>query len=149
MELKGKFWNPKIMYLVLFKGHIWKRYKILKMVWNLGEGRCKNIDGILSIARLWGAAVCATAGTSPCLRTTDVQWNFFLLKSRNFGLEQINSGALGVFSVKLSVPILALWWVPCPCFPLFSKLFLQKSNPLYPHPKHLFGIEIWKLAAKN
>ena len=36
-------------------------------------------------------------------------------------------------------------WVPCPCFPLF----LQKTKPLNPHPKYLFGFGIWIWAAKN
>ena len=37
-------------------------------------------------------------------------------------------GIWGIFG--LSAPIL-VQRVPCPCFPLF----LQKTTPLYPHPK--------------
>ena len=60
---------------------------------------------------------------------------------------QINSEAFGVFSAKPSAPIV---WVPCPPFPLFNlNIFLQKTKPLCPHPKYLFGIGIWIWAAKN
>ena len=52
-------------------------------------------------------------------QTTDGQFSLFSLKSRTFGLGQTNSGAFGVFSAKLSAPIL-VQWVPFPCFPLFT-----------------------------
>ena len=69
-----------------------------------------------------------------------------LCLGRHFGLKFFE--ALGVFSAKQSAPILVLW-VLCQCFPLFiiQPLFLQKTKPLYPHLKYLFGI--WILATKN
>ncbi len=71
-------------------------------------------------------------------------WNPELLGlGRQIG--QINSGAFGVFSAKLSAPIL-VQEVPCPCFPLFNHYFYKT---LYPHPKYLFGIGRWIWAAKN
>ena len=42
---------------------------------------------------------------------TDAQWSLVLLKSRIFGLGQINSWAFGVFSAELSAPIL-VWLSP-------------------------------------
>jgi hypothetical protein len=56
---------------------------------------------------------------------------------------QINSGAFGVFSAKLSATIL-VQGVPCPMsmFSIIQPLFLQKTKLLYPHPKYLFGIGI-------
>ena len=58
-------------------------------------------------------------------RTTDARWSLFSLKSRAFGLGQINSGAFGVFLAMLSAPIL-IQWVVCPCFPLFNNHFYKK-----------------------
>ena len=58
---------------------------------------------------------------------------------------QINSG---VFSAKLSAPIL-VQWIPCTCFPLFNHYFYKKLSLLYPNPKYSFGIGIWIWAAKN
>ena len=40
---------------------------------------------------------------------------------------QIDSGAFGVFSAKLSAPIL-VQWVTCPCFPLFHYCFCKKLS---------------------
>ena len=34
-------------------------------------------------------------------------------------------------------------------FFIIQPLFLQKTKPLYPHPKYLFGIGIWTWAAQN
>ena len=34
-------------------------------------------------------------------------------------------------------------------FSIIQPLFLQKTKPLYPYPKYLFGIGIWIWAAKN
>ena len=59
-------------------------------------------------------------------RTTDAQWSLFSLTSRTVGLEP-NSGIFGVFSAKLSAPIL-VQWVPCPCFPLFHHHFYKKLS---------------------
>ena len=62
-------------------------------------------------------------------RTTDTQREVFFETPKLLGLgRQIGPkiiGAVGVFSAKLSAPILVLW-VTCPCFPLF----LQKIKPL-------------------
>ena len=40
--------------------------------------------------------------------------------------------AVGLFSVKISAPIL-VQRVPCPFFFIIQPLFLQKTKPLYPH----------------
>jgi hypothetical protein len=53
----------------------------------------------------------------------------FLLKYQTFGHGQINFGAFKVLLVDLSAPI-------------NQPLFLQKTKPLYPNPKYLFGIGI-------
>ena len=51
--------------------------------------------------------------------------------------------AFGVFSVHFgTVCSLSM-------FSIIQPLFLQKTKPLYPHPKYLFGIGIWIWAAKN
>ena len=49
---------------------------------------------------------------------------------------QKNSGELGVFSTKLSVPIL-LQRVPCPCFSIVQPLFLQNLS-LYIHIPNIY-----------
>ena len=64
------------------------------------------------------------------------------LKSRTFGLGQTNWadkfwGIWGIFSQTIRTPS----DTQSTCFPLFS-LILQKTRPLYPHPKYLFGIGI-------
>ena len=66
----------------------------------------------------------------------------FLGLGRQIGL--INSGAFGVFLAELSASILVQCTAvsPLPMFSIISPLFLQKTKPLYPHPKYLFGIEI-------
>ena len=38
---------------------------------------------------------------------------------------------------------------PLSMFSIIQPIFLQKTTPLYPHPKYLFGIGIWIWAAKN
>ena len=38
---------------------------------------------------------------------------------------------------------------PSSMFSMNQSLFLQKTEPLNPHPKYLFGIEIWIWDAKN
>ena len=51
---------------------------------------------------------------------TFFHWNPELLSlGRQIG--HLNSGVFGVFSVKLSAPILVHQWVPWPCFPLFNQ----------------------------
>jgi hypothetical protein len=54
-------------------------------------------------------------------------------------IEQINSGAFGVFSAELSAPI---FWYSESSESIIQPLFLQKPKPLYPHPKYLFEIGI-------
>ena len=46
------------------------------------------------------------------------------------------AGAFGVFSAKLSAPILGTV-SPLSMFSIIQPLFLQKTKPLYPHPKYL------------
>ena len=103
------------------------------------------------------------------------QFHPYIKKSMGRQIGQINSGAFGVFSAKLSTPI--LYSAVSPFFPLFNPylykkltintnfhfctesplsmffiiqpLFLQKTKPLYPHPKYLFGIRILIWAARN
>ena len=96
----------------------------------------------------WKSTICLTFDmTSPHFvpRTTDAQWSLFHWYSELLGLGrqvgQINSGAFGVLSAKLSAPIL-VQWVTCPCFPLFNHYFYKKLS-LYIH----IGIWIW--SAKN
>ena len=64
---------------------------------------------------------------------------FFIEIQERLGLGrqigQINSGAFGVFLAELSAPVLVQ-------FSIIQPLFLQKTKPLYPHPKYLFGIGI-------
>ena len=60
------------------------------------------------------------------MKTPFFHWYPELLCS-GIKIEQINSGAYGLFSAKLSAPIL-VQWVPCPCFPLFNHYFLQKKT---------------------
>ena len=70
----------------------------------------------------------------------DAQWSLFSLKSRTFGLGQINSGTFEVFLAKLPAHIL-VQWVPCPCFPLFNHYFYKKLS-LYIHiPNIYLGFE--------
>ena len=62
-------------------------------------------------------------------------WNPELLElGRQIG--QINSVAFGIFSAKLSAPIL-VQWVPCPCFPLFNHYFYNKLS-LYIHIPNIY-----------
>ena len=52
---------------------------------------------------------------------------------RKFG--KINFWAFGLFLADLSATILSM-------FSINQQLFLQKTKPLYPNPKYLFGIGI-------
>ena len=66
------------------------------------------------------------------------QWSSEMLDlGRQIG--QINSRSFGVFSAKLSAPIL-VHWVPCPCFLQFNHYFYKKPKPLYTNPNYLFWI---------
>ena len=70
-------------------------------------------------------------------------WNTELLGlGRQIG--QINSEAFGVFS-NISTHFGSMKPLS-----MFSKTIIStKTKPSYPHPKYLFGIEIWIWAAKN
>ena len=63
-------------------------------------------------------------------RTTDAQWSLFPSKSQTFGLGQTiwadKFGAFGVFSAKVSAPIL-VQWVPCPFYKKLS-LYIHIPN---------------------
>ena len=79
-------------------------------------------------------------------RTTNVQWSLFSLKSRTFGLGQTNWadkfwGVWGIFSQTNSTHFGTV--SPLSMFSIIQPLFLQKTKPLYPQPKYLFGIRIW------
>jgi hypothetical protein len=84
--------------------------------------------------------------------TTDAWWSLFSTIFIVLGLgrqiEQISFGAFGVFSAKLSAPILELC-DHCPCSVINQPLFLQKQKLLIPNPKYLVGIGISIWAAKN
>ena len=87
-------------------------------------------------------------------RTTDAQWSLFHWNPELLGLGrqigQINSGAFGVLIGWIisthfgTVSPLSMFNIP-----LFNHYFYNKTKPLYPHPKYLFGIVIWIWAAKN
>ena len=83
-------------------------------------------------------------------RTMDAQWSLFSLKFLTFGLGQTNSAAKfwGVFQPNYQHPF---WYCESlvHIFYNIQPLFLQKTKPLYPHSKYLFGIGIWIWAAKN
>ena len=75
---------------------------------------------------------------------------FFLSKSQIFGLGQTNWadklwGIWGIFCKFISTHFGTV--SPLSMFFINQPLFLQKTKPLHPHPKYLFGIWIW--AAKN
>jgi hypothetical protein len=70
---------------------------------------------------------------------------FFSLKSRTFGLGQTNwanklTGIWGIFGQTISTHFGTV--SPLSMFSIIQPLFLQKTKPLYPHPKYLFGIGI-------
>ena len=88
---------------------------------------------------------------SPKARTMDTQRDFFW-KSQTFGLGQTNwakkfGGIWGIFSRIISTHFGTV--SPLSMFSTNQPLFLQKTKPLYPNPKYLFGIGIWIWAAKN
>ena len=56
-------------------------------------------------------------------------------------------GIWGIFSQTISTHFGTA--SPLSMFSIIQPLFLQKTKPLYPHPKYLFGIGIWIWAAKN
>jgi hypothetical protein len=84
---------------------------------------------------------------SPIIRMSDISLNYLVLTEntncgcpmKHFSLEiknlgrqigQINSGAFGVFSAKLSSPIL-VQWVPCPFFSLCNQYFYKKISKIF------------------
>ena len=88
--------------------------------------------------------------TTYWLRTTDDQQSsLFSSKFRTLGRQigQINSESIwGIFGwttyqhpFRYSESTLSI----------IQPLFLQNTKPLYPDPKHLFGIGMWIWAAKN
>ena len=81
--------------------------------------------------------------------TTDAQWSLFSLKFRIFGLGQINWadkfwGIRGIFAQTISIHFGTVSLLSM--FSIIQPLFLQKTKPLYPHRKYLFGIGISDLA---
>ena len=66
-----------------------------------------------------------------------------LVLGRHFGLTFF-WGIWGIFGQTISTRC-----GTCPCFPFIQPLFLQKTKPLYPTPKYLFGNGILIWAAKN
>jgi hypothetical protein len=66
----------------------------------------------------------------------------FSLESQTFCLgTQFGRINFGVFLANLSAPILGTV-SPFSMFSINQPLCLQKTNPLYPNPKYLFGIGI-------
>ena len=76
-------------------------------------------------------------------------WNLELLGLVKL-LGQMNYGAFGVFSAKLSALIL-VQWVPCPCFPLLNHYFYKKLS-LYIHLTNTYlglGFEVGLQKIRN
>ena len=75
-------------------------------------------------------------------------WNSELL---GFGRQigQIDVGAFGVFSTELCISTHFGTVIHLSMFYSIQPLFLQKTKPLYSHPKYLFGIGMWIWEAKN
>jgi hypothetical protein len=76
-------------------------------------------------------------------RTTDAQSSLFSLKSRTCRLGQTNWadkfwGIWGIIGQTISTHFGAV--SPLSMFSIIQPLFLQKTTPLYPHPKYL---DIW------
>ena len=70
----------------------------------------------------------------------------FSLKSRTFGLGQTNWadkfwGIWGIFGQTISTHFATV--SPLSMFSIIQSLFPQKTKPLYPYSKYLFGIGIW------
>ena len=56
-------------------------------------------------------------------------------------------GILGICGPTISTHFCTV--SPLSMFSIIQPVFLQKTKPLYPNPKYLFGIGIWIWAAKN
>ena len=82
-------------------------------------------------------------------RTTDAQWSLFSSKSLTFGLgETVWADKFwGIFGRFISIHFGTVSSLSM--FSINQPLVLQKTKPLYPNPKYLFGIGIWIWAAKN
>ena len=85
-------------------------------------------------------------------RTTDTQWSIFTSKSQFFELGQTiwadKFWAIwGIFGRTISTHFGTV--SPLSIFPINQQLLQQKTKPLYPNPKYLFGIGIWIKVAKN
>ena len=70
---------------------------------------------------------------------------FFLLKSQTFGIRQTNWadklwGIWDIFGRTISAHFGTV--SPLSMFSIIQPLLFQKTKPLYPHPKYLFGIGI-------
>ena len=75
--------------------------------------------------------------------------NPFFIEIPNFWAWANNLGRYILGHFWYFRPILVLW-VPWIVHVFYNQsLYLQKTKPLYPHPKYLFGIGIWIWAAKN
>jgi hypothetical protein len=69
----------------------------------------------------------------------------FFRKSQNFGLGQTLwakkfGGIWGIFGRFISTHFVTV--SPLSMFSIYQPLFLQKTKPLYPNPKYLFGIGV-------
>ena len=73
----------------------------------------------------------------------------FFQKPQTFRLGQTNwvDKFWGIFGQTISIHFGIV--SPLSMFSIIQPLFLQKTKPLYPHPKHLYGIGIRIWAAKN
>ena len=85
-------------------------------------------------------------------RTTDTQWSLLSLKSRTFGLGQTNWAnkfwvIWGIFSRTISIHFDVV--SPLSMFSIIQPLFLQKTKPVFSHPKCSFGIGSWIWVAKS
>ena len=91
---------------------------------------------------------------NPLYRLTDYRHpeRAFFQKSRTFGLGQtfwaeIFWSIWGIFGRTISTHFGTVSSLSM--FSIIQPLFLQKTKPLYPTPKYLFGSGIWIWAAKN
>ena len=107
----------------LEKSSLWKLWLLMleesrSFLWGLCT-KCVILPFWKHFPNTWPASISQS-------RTTDAQWCLFSTTSQTFGpIGQIGRINFGVFSAKLSAPILALW-VPCPWFPSFNCFFYKK-----------------------
>ena len=112
--------------LVMLFGHTTPYWTVFKYYW------------ISIVFRLWAASKAhnlLSLGLNHGLWTSNeafFHWNLELLGlGRQIG--HMNYGTFGVFSDKLSAPIL----VQCPCFPLFNHYFYKKIR-IYIHIPNIY-----------